>query len=62
VCDQLCNKILKCEIFKKDKYFVDEVETLIKRKITLGQPNPGNPLFKRQSQLQSIRTHIPMMQ
>jgi hypothetical protein len=33
--------------FKRDKYFVDEVETLIKRKTTPGQPNPRNPLFKR---------------
>jgi hypothetical protein len=39
VCDQLCNKILNAE-FKRDKYFVDEVETLIKRKTTSGQPNP----------------------
>jgi hypothetical protein len=48
VCDQLFNKILNAE-FQKDKYFVDEAETLIKRKITLGQPNPGNPLFRKQS-------------
>jgi len=31
VCDQLCNKILNTK-FKRDKYFVDEVETFIKRK------------------------------
>jgi hypothetical protein len=35
VCDQLCNKILNAE-FKRGKYFVDEVKTLIKRKSTLG--------------------------
>jgi len=30
--------------------FVDEVKTqLIKRKTTSGQPNPGYPLFRRQS-------------
>jgi hypothetical protein len=34
---------------KKEKYFVDEVETLIKRKTTQGQPNPGNLLFRRQN-------------
>jgi hypothetical protein len=39
VCDQQYNKILNAK-FKRDKYFVDEVETLIKRKTTLGQPNP----------------------
>jgi len=33
----------------KEKYFVDEVETLIKRKTTPRQPNPSNPLFRRQS-------------
>jgi hypothetical protein len=48
VCDQLWNKILNAE-FNRDKYFVDEVETIIKIKTTLGQPNPGNPLFRRQS-------------
>jgi hypothetical protein len=31
----------------------------IKRKTTPGQPNPGFPLFRRQSQLQSSSTHIP---
>jgi hypothetical protein len=31
VCEQFCNKILNAE-FKRDKYFVDEVETLIKKK------------------------------
>jgi hypothetical protein len=35
VCDQLCNNILNAE-FRKDKYFVNEVETLIKRKTTPG--------------------------
>jgi hypothetical protein len=35
--------------FIEYKYFVDEVETLIKRKTTHWQPNPGNPLFRRQS-------------
>jgi len=35
--------------FKEDKYFVDEVETLIKRKTTPGQPNLRYPLFRRQS-------------
>jgi hypothetical protein len=35
--------------FKEDKNFVDEVETIIKRKTTSGQPNPGNLLFRRQS-------------
>jgi hypothetical protein len=35
--------------FKIDKYFVDEVETLIKRKTAMGQPKSGNPLFRRQS-------------
>jgi len=29
--------------------FVDEVETQLKKKTTPGQPNPGIPLFKRQS-------------
>jgi hypothetical protein len=33
MCDQLCNKILNAK-FKRDKYFVDEVEALIKRKTT----------------------------
>jgi len=42
----LCNKILNAE-FKRDKYFVDEVETLIiKRKTILGQLNPKNSLTK----------------
>jgi hypothetical protein len=31
MCDQLCNKILNAE-FKRDKYFVDEMGTLIKKK------------------------------
>jgi hypothetical protein len=44
----LCNKILNAE-FKRDKYVVDEVETLTKRKAIMGQSNPGNPLFRRQS-------------
>jgi len=35
--------------FKRDKYFVDEVKNIINIKTTLGQPNPGNSLFKRQS-------------
>jgi hypothetical protein len=35
--------------FKRDKYFVDEVKILIKRKTTPRQPNSGNPLFRRQS-------------
>jgi hypothetical protein len=48
VSDQHCKKILNAE-FKRDKYFVDEVETLIKRKTTPGQLNPENPLFRRQS-------------
>jgi len=30
--------------FKRDKYFVDKVENLIKRKTTPGQPNIVNPL------------------
>jgi hypothetical protein len=34
---------------KGDKYFVDEVETQLREKTTLGQPNPGYPLFRRQS-------------
>jgi hypothetical protein len=29
---------------KRDKYFVDEVENLIKRKTTPAQPNTVNPL------------------
>jgi hypothetical protein len=37
---------IKCGI-KGDKYFVDEVETQL-RKTTPGQPNPGYPLFRRQ--------------
>jgi len=45
VCDKLCNKILNAK-FKRDKYFVDEVETLIKRKTTPGQSNPGNLLIE----------------
>jgi hypothetical protein len=44
--------------FKEDKYFIDEVKTLIKRKTTLRKPNPGNPLFKRQSYLQGSSTHL----
>jgi len=35
--------------FKEDKYFVDKVKTFIKRKITPGQPNPRNQLFRRQN-------------
>jgi hypothetical protein len=31
VCDQLCNKILNTE-FKRDKYFIDEVETQLREK------------------------------
>jgi hypothetical protein len=42
------NKILNAE-FKGDKYFVDEVETQLSEKTTLRQPNPGYPLFRRQS-------------
>jgi hypothetical protein len=41
-------KYLNAEL-KRDKYFVDEVETLIKRKTTTGQPNSKNPQFRRQS-------------
>jgi hypothetical protein len=41
-------KYLNAE-FERDKYFVEEVETLIKRKTTSGKPNPENPLFRRQS-------------
>jgi hypothetical protein len=44
----VCNKILNAE-FKGDKYFVDEVETQLRQKTTPGQPNPGYPLFIRQS-------------
>jgi hypothetical protein len=29
--------------------FVDEVETQLREKTTPGQPNPGYPLFRRQS-------------
>jgi hypothetical protein len=35
--------------FKRDKYFVDEVKTLNKRKTTPGQPNRRNPQSRRQS-------------
>jgi hypothetical protein len=35
--------------FKENKYFVDEVETLIKRKTILGQPNSENLLFRKQN-------------
>jgi hypothetical protein len=38
---------IKCGI-KGDKYFVDEVKTQLRETIQ-GQPNPGNPLFRRQS-------------
>jgi hypothetical protein len=48
MCNQLYNKILNAE-FKRDKYFVDELETLIKKKTTLRQPNPGIPVFRRKS-------------
>jgi hypothetical protein len=48
MCNQLYNKILNPE-FKRDKYFVDELETLIKRKTTLRQPNLGIPVFRRKS-------------
>jgi len=34
---------------KRDKYFVYEVETLIKRKTTPWQSNRRNPLLRRQS-------------
>jgi hypothetical protein len=34
---------------KKDKIFVDESGNSMKRKTTLGQPNLGYPLFRRQS-------------
>jgi len=44
--------------FKDDKYFVDEVKTLVKRKTTLGQPNLRNLIFRRQSKLQGRSTHI----
>jgi hypothetical protein len=48
VCDQLCNKILNAK-FKRDKYFVDEMKTLIKRKTTPGQPNPENHYLENKS-------------
>jgi hypothetical protein len=35
--------------FKEDKYFIDGVKTLIKKKNTPGQPNSGNPLFRKHS-------------
>jgi hypothetical protein len=35
--------------FKRNKYFVDEVKTLIKRKTTRGQSNTKNSLFRRQN-------------
>jgi hypothetical protein len=44
----VCNKILNAE-FKGDKYFVDEIGNSIKRKTTSRQPNPGYPLFRKQS-------------
>jgi hypothetical protein len=44
----LYNKIVNTKS-KRDKYFVDEVKTLIKRKTTPEQSNPRNSLFKRQS-------------
>jgi hypothetical protein len=31
MCDQVCNKILNAK-FKRDKYFVDKVETQLKEK------------------------------
>jgi hypothetical protein len=31
------------------KIFVDEVKTQVRKKTTSGQPNPGIPLFRRQS-------------
>jgi hypothetical protein len=31
----------------------------VKRKTTPRQPNPGYPLFRRQSQYIEINTHIP---
>jgi len=44
----MCNKISKCEI-KGDRYFVDKVEIQLREKPLQGLPNPGYPLFKRQS-------------
>jgi hypothetical protein len=44
----VCNKILNAKV-KGDKYFVDKVETQLREKTTLGQPNSGYPLFRRQS-------------
>jgi hypothetical protein len=35
VCDQLCNKILIAD-FKGDKYFVDELETQLRKKSLWG--------------------------
>jgi hypothetical protein len=38
---------------KKDKIFVDEVET-VKKKITPGKPNPGNSLSKDKTSYKSL--------
>jgi hypothetical protein len=54
----LCNKILNAEC-KRDKYFVDEVETLIKRKTTPRQPNSGNPLIEEIASYKAVILTYP---
>jgi len=58
VYDQQCNKILNTK-FKRDKYFVDEVETLIKRKTTPRQPNSGNPLIEEIASYKAVILTYP---
>jgi hypothetical protein len=54
------NKILNAK-FKGDKYFVDEEETQLREKPLQGSQTQ-DPLFRRQSKLQSNNTHILLMQ
>jgi hypothetical protein len=52
-------KYQKCGI-KRDRYFVNEVETQIRGKTTSGQPNSGNLLSEDKARTKIVTLTYPM--
>jgi hypothetical protein len=59
VCDQLCNKILNAE-FKRDKYFVDEVETQLKEKPLRGSQTEDIHYLENKDNYKAVALTYPM--
>jgi hypothetical protein len=60
VCDQLCNKISKCGILKEKTYFVNEVETQLRKKTHRGSQTQDIHYLENKASYKAVALTYPM--